>query len=378
VRTVDAGRRAALQEALGDALDLTGQLDAAEDAYAHAYRLAPATLRLHLKRAKVRERRGQYSGAVRLIGRALRQDDGPGPARDAVLRAELLNLLAGVRFRQGDLLESAGVARRAIEAAEASGRVALLAHAYYLLGHAEALRGNSEGRDYVLKALALIDDAGDPGRKAHILNNLGVQSYFAGDLEGAIHYYEQCRQACDEAGDVITAATAQNNIGEALSDLGRLAEAEPLFREARATWRASRYRVGVGLANLNLGRLATRRGRFDEADTLLHDAATEFGEIGADDFVVETRSRIAENLLQWGNAEAALREAALAEGGLDDEQTAGVAALFVVKGRALAALGRTAEATAALAAAVATATSAGAATELAAATAALESVTGSQ
>jgi hypothetical protein len=132
--------------------------------------------------------------------------------------------------------------------------------------------------------------------------------------------------------------------------------------------------VGVAIANQNLGRLATRRERFEEANTLLAESAAEFREIGADDFVLETRTRIAENFLQWGDADAALGEAVLAEAELDADETAAVAALFVVKGRALAALGRTAEAISALTCAAGIASRAGAANEQAAAAAALETL----
>jgi tetratricopeptide (TPR) repeat protein len=323
---------------MAEALELGGRVEEADVAYCSATRLAGDTPALLKRRAAIRELQGKYIAAVRLIHRGLGTlaSIPAGPRRDTD-EAQLLNLLAGVRFRQGNLQACAEIAARAAEAAHRANDPASLGHAHYLRGHALGLSGDRRGRRHMGQALQLLDASGDLVRLANVLNNLGVASYYEGELGEAISFYERSRNARLRAGDVIGAATQENNIAEALSDMGRLDEAGRLFRQARATWRAARYPIGIAIATGNLGRLATRRGEFAESEELLGQAVELFANLGAEDFVLQTRTRIAENRLAANDPEAAL--SALADSGLAQLASANVD-LHLVRGRALAALGR--------------------------------------
>ena len=144
-----------------------------------------------------------------------------------------------------------------------------------------------------------------PAGQAIVLNNLGVDAYFAGNWTEALDFWERSQRPARPHGDVVQSATAANNVGEVLSDQGRLEPARALFEEALAIWMNVPYPIGIGLATSNLGRLATRDGRLADAERLLDEARAVYERIGAADYVAETDSRQAERLLRAGDAQAA-------------------------------------------------------------------------
>jgi tetratricopeptide (TPR) repeat protein len=157
------------------------------------------------------------------------------------------------------------------------------------------------------RALELYEALDDPAGQAIVLNNLGVDAYFAGNWTDTLDYWERFRIQQARTGDVAQSAVAANNVGEVLSDQGRLEPARALFEEAQAIWLTVRYPIGIALATSNLGRLATRDGRLADAERLLDEARAVYEHIGAADYVAETDSRQAERLLRAGDAEAAAR-----------------------------------------------------------------------
>ena len=154
-------------------------------------------------------------------------------------------------------------------------------------------------------ALEIYEALDDPAGQATVLNNLGVDAYFAGNWTEALDYWERFRIQRDRSGDVVQSATAANNVGEVLSDQGRLEPARALFEEALAIWTTVPFPIGIGLATINLGRLATRDGRLADAERLLDEARALYERIGAADYLAETDSRQAERLLRAGDARAA-------------------------------------------------------------------------
>jgi class 3 adenylate cyclase/tetratricopeptide (TPR) repeat protein len=303
-------------QALGDVAELAGQYDEALDAYARARRLArevdaaadlspgtttgmrvPALAGLARSTGIVCERAGRYREALGWYTRARTL---LGPASDDAaqsLRIQLALDVAGVRFRQGQYALCVERALAAAQAAEAAGDRPLLAHAYYLLHAAYGDLGSTEVERYRDLALPIYEELGDLVGQGNVLNNLGVEAYFEGRWDDALDLYARSKAAKARAGDVANAATQSNNEAEILSDQGRLAEAEALLRDALRVWSAAGYEIGAALATSNLGRAAARSGRHDEALGLLHDAVERFERIGAEGYVDETRTRVAECLV---------------------------------------------------------------------------------
>jgi class 3 adenylate cyclase/tetratricopeptide (TPR) repeat protein len=289
---------APVAEALGDVCELAAQYERAADAYARARELSAENARLLLKEGVLRERLGRYPDALNWYGRGLQQAD---PAT----KIELQLAFAGVKYRQGDYDEAIEWSGRAAAEAEAAGDRVRLAHAYYLghIAHTDAGRRDTKHRD---EALAILEEVGHLVRLSSLQNNIGIEAYYDARWDEAVEWYRRSGETARRAGDVVNVARAQNNEGEILSDQGRLEEAGSLFERARRAWRAARYPVGIALATSNLGRVAARAGSFAEGHELLDEALGLFEEIGAEAFVVETRSRKAECLVLEGRYQEAL------------------------------------------------------------------------
>lgn len=304
---------AEVAERCGDTCEVVAVYPHAAEAYAVARRAVSdpvCRLRLLRKQGIVEERIGRYTAALRWYGRALREaDDLPGDDV-AVCVAALHNAYAGVRYRQGRLWDAVRHARTAADLAAPGDDLANLAHAYYLLESALTDLGQEEAAQFRDDALPIYERAGDLVGQANVLNNLGSNAFFAGDLAGAQALYERSRSARLTVGDVVGAATADNNIAEILIELGRYDEAEDLLRQALRVWRGARYPVGVALATSNLGVVAAHRGRVEEGRALLEEALASFQELGSTSLVEATRARLTELPREENATRAATPQAA--------------------------------------------------------------------
>lgn len=317
VRALAAGRRmrmpadevCAVATALGDCAELAGRYADATAGYRAARRLVrdrPLELaELERREGILRERSVSYDEALRWFARGLRTvADAPAGDDADVVRAKLLVGRGASLLRKGRFRRAAAVLAGARDTLERSTDRAALANCLYLL--AWALHDDG-ARDPTLlpKALEIYEALDDPAGQSKVLNNLGVDAYFAGNWTEALDFWERSRVQRDRSGDVVWSATAANNVGEILSDQGRLEAACTLFEEALAIWTTVPFPIGVGLATINLGRLATRDGRLADAERLLDEARAVYERIGAADYVAETDSRQAERLLRAGDAQAA-------------------------------------------------------------------------
>ncbi|MEX0782585.1 MAG: adenylate/guanylate cyclase domain-containing protein [Dehalococcoidia bacterium] len=358
---------ARVYEAQGDVLELLARFSEAEASFALAGKRSdpggPAVARLVRKRGMLREHSGGYSQALRWLGRSLAMLERlpQDPQRDEE-RAETLIGLAGVKFRQGKYAEAAGWCRAAIELVNDGEHPGLLAHAYFVLDHSLSFLGEGEAGRYAALALPIYRDLNDLVGQSSVLNNLGVDAYYRGQLDEAVDYWRQGMEASERAGDYIGAARQRNNIAEVLSDQGHVAEAEVLFNDALEAFQRANYALGVAFAQSNLGRAATRSGRPAEAAVLLTQALDSFEALGTQQLIAETRLRIVENLDALTSSEheqaLALVNELLGESASAME-IASQASLRRLRGRALAGLGRLAEAERELRAALAQATAAG-------------------
>jgi class 3 adenylate cyclase/predicted ATPase len=284
---------ASTYEELGDCAELAGRYVEAADAYREARaRVGEDPVRaaeLCRKEGWVRERSGRYSAALRWYRRGL---DALGDADDeALIRTQLVLAEGAARLRQGRYRQAVPLLHAAVQGAQRHQDEATLAHAYYLLDWAYTDLGSDEALHYRELSLPIYQRLGNLAREGVVVSNLGIDAYFEGRWADAVELYERGRVASTRAGDVVQAATAANNIGEVYSDQGRLDAAETMFRDALATWQRAPFPVGIWLATSNLGRVAARGGRFAEAAELFAKAREGFGVIGADGYVVETRSR---------------------------------------------------------------------------------------
>ena len=295
-------------EALGDVCELTARYEEAGEAYRLARELTEDGLvrsRLMRKEGILRERLGSYPEALEWYGRGLEALDATAGDDGVAGRVQLELATAGVKFRQGRFDEGVDWSARAAEHAELASDRAALGHAYYLL-HLNRLSLGEKDEEHVRLALSMLEEAGDLVLQSNLVNNLGIEAYYAGRWDEASELYRRSGELSGRAGDVVNVARAQNNEGEIVSDQGKLEEAEALFLEARRVWRAARYPLGIALATSNLGRVAARARRFDEALELLAEALTAFEALGSEALGHETQARRAECLVLGGRFQEAL------------------------------------------------------------------------
>jgi class 3 adenylate cyclase/tetratricopeptide (TPR) repeat protein len=324
---------ARVAEALGDVAELAARYEQAEAAYRLARKLSPddpiTVTHLLRKDGILRERLGRYGDALRRYGRAMTVlRTAPDSLEKTRSRADLELAYAGVKYRQGRFAEAQQWSARASDDAVAGEDRARLAHAYYL-AHIAAVGAGARAPEQRDRALAILEEVEDMARLTNLQNNIGIEAYFDGRWDEAVDWYRRSGESARRAGDVVNIARAANNEAEILSDQGRLAKARELFEEALRAWRACGYRVGIALATSNLGRAAARSGGFDEAHRSLDEALAVFTDLGAEAFVTETRTRIAECLVLEGrHREAtALLATLVGEGSAIAERLAGYAAV---------------------------------------------------
>lgn len=270
---------------LGDACELGGLYEEAEAAYRETARLVkhdPARrAEVCRKQGWLRERSGTYSQALRWYTRGLRELGEAGGLTATRLRGRLTLAYGAARLRQGKLEEAIEPLLEAARLAEHTEDSPSLAHASYLLDWAYTDLGRPV-EHYRDQALRIYEELGDWTGLANVLNNLGVNAFFAGDWPGAIALYERSRQARERGGDVVRSGEALVNIGELLVDQGRLDEAEPRLKRALGLWRGAGFPVGVGVALMNLGRSAARRGDEERAAEYLARATETLDAIGSE------------------------------------------------------------------------------------------------
>lgn len=304
---------------LGDTYELAGLYEQAGEAYQRARRHFAGdrigTAELCRRQGWLRERTDSYSQALRWYARGLTVLGDAGGMTATRLRGRLRLAYGAARLRQGrlaaalePLLEAASLAYRTDDQGS-------LAHASYLLDWANTDLGHPEDAErYRVQALRIYEELGDWTGQANVLNNLGVDAFFAGDWQGAMKLYERSRKARERGGDVVRYGEALVNIGELLVDQGRLEEARPRLRRALGLWRGAGFPVGVGVALMNLGRAAARLGDDQQAEEFLERARETLEAIGSEQTVdVAIREGERQTLRGRGREALAVLDAARAE-----------------------------------------------------------------
>ena len=305
---------ARVAESLGDVYQLIGSYEEARGAYQRSRRANPTDVlgqaRLQRKVGYLREREGQLSQALRWYTRARsvlsdlddRHEALPEEAEIALCRAGTLN-------RQGRNGESVRYAELAASLAQEANDRLGIARAYNILEVAYSTLGRSEASSCAQKALEMYDGTGDLVGEANVLNNLGVQAFYAGEWDGAIGYYDRSRELRRKAGDVVGEAMASNNLAEVYSLQGRLDAARELFEQAQRMWEASSYPIGVAYVTANIAMVEARSGAVAEGGELLERARHRLEGLGATALRLEMDVRRVECLILAGDFDAAIEVA---------------------------------------------------------------------
>ena len=165
--------------------------------------------------------RGHFAEGRGWLERALAAGrDGP-----ALLRAQALDGLGNIVWKQGDLIAAQRALAESLEIRRSVGGSRALAGTLGNLGVIADLMGEFDRAQALLEeALALGRQGDDPLRVATALNNLGLVAWNRGDLTRAESLLEESAAIKRKAGNLVGLASSLNNLGtlaEARGDHGR-------------------------------------------------------------------------------------------------------------------------------------------------------------
>ena len=349
---VPDGEKALVWSALGDARELSGNFDLALAAYRRATTLASAELlevgRLAEKRARVRERSGRYSLALRELTGGHRKLESVDSEEAARVKARLSSFAASIRQAQQKPRDAIKQAWRAVDEAEAAGEWAALARAYTVLDLGYRWSGQPEKAVYAQRALAIYEELGDLNGQGVVQGNMGVEAYFDGRWNDAIDHYRASRDAFRRTGNEIQAVTAESAMGEVMVNQGRIQEAKPLLDNARRVSLASDWLDGASFVEMQLARILAAEGHDEEAVQLYEKARRQFMELGETTSIAELVVYLATCHLEAGRAEQAIAALDEAESVVGKDSAVHSAGIMRVRGLALAEVGRLEEGLAAI------------------------------
>jgi serine/threonine-protein kinase len=338
----------------------------------------------------------RYEEALRVARSAVEMAEGVG---EPIVLGRALDQLARAHSSRAEYEEAEAAARRAVEAAERGldgelavaclGRLAFvvgvgrsryeeglhlvdLAHA-----KAEGLGLDAGTRRHILFTRARVHERGGQYREAladleaalvleessaverptviaDILNNIGVSYDRLGDYPTALGYYERALEARRELGEGHPdVGNGLGNVGITLNSVGRYAEAVKALEEGLAITKAAlgEDHPSAAWIESNLGSVYLSLGRYDDAEARVR-AAKEARErvLGEDDPITGLGlGSLASVFVETGRAaealELATRELEIAQQHASNRF--GLARALHDRGRALASVGRHAEALAA-------------------------------
>lgn len=174
-----------------------------------------------------------------------------------------------------------------------------------------------EGRRWIRLAIERVDERTDPSVAAKLDTVDAFLSEQAGEFSAALAAAERAVDRYRALGDRTGTARAQVNAGNALVRLGRPAEAEPLLHEALNDARANGRKALAGNILNIMSEARALCGDFAGARAASDRALTEYRTLGKEHSLLVTLTTRADLEFRAGDAEAAVRIAQEALGGLD-------------------------------------------------------------
>ncbi len=354
---VGSSERAEVFKGLAQVQYEAGFFDAAKSALRNAIKLVSDDLLsgadLHLQLARVFQKLGAFTPALRETAIGLRLVEGVESSEAMKARARLRAFRAGILSDQFRPREALRVGLPAVEEAQASGELESLARVYSYIDEAYQTLGQRDMAIHEPMALEIFETLGNLPGIALLTNNLGVQAYSDGRWDEAISFYSRGQDASRRSGNEAMEGVAATNLGEVLISRGRLAEAEEVLTEAKGVLRANKYLRFALFAETQLGRLSLERGDLVEAISALKAVVAEATSQNQTLIAVDAAVHLAEAYVRSNDPEAALNVVAEAQQLAGDDAALFEIPLGRVQARALLTLGRREEAAAHIATALA-------------------------
>jgi class 3 adenylate cyclase/predicted ATPase len=319
LRALDAARHlddvpssevADLWTRLGEVRELSGQLEAAREAYSRALRQDSSdpnrVVELNLLRAGVWMSAGDLSQAKRYVTLGRKQLAGEAGEKRTSLNARLDAFESSVYVLQRNPQRALALATSVIQrAGELGDKDEALARAYQVLDWANFVLGNDEPRRSP-EAIEIYQTLGQLERSVGIMNNLGAYAYWEGNWDTASDWYRKSIEAAARSGNVAESALAQANLAEVLIGQRRYVEALPLIDQAERTFRSSNAPFYLPFVGLLRARLRFAMEGTEVAVESLRTLLTSQLEKAKTSWTAETGVALADALVAAGQSEEAL------------------------------------------------------------------------
>jgi predicted ATPase/class 3 adenylate cyclase len=279
--TSDSRQTLRIQLGLGQALKFIGEFSEASDVLeASLQHLVPMSMAVEsadlmpmliqgLKElADIRVREGALETAIAHLQAGLDALGELGAQEHPRYWRSLVDRLAWVRFRQGDLEKAFALASSATLGLDVkTGEDPMtLASLYNTLGGVFWQWGNlSEASDYVESSLELHQSAGYAWGMAIAYTNLGILHYAQGRWPEAIEYFERAYTLRRDNGYLPEQALNLSNMGQLRIAMGEHAQARSDLEAGLALSQQLGEEFGIVLAEIGLAQLAVIQSRFQDA-----------------------------------------------------------------------------------------------------------------
>jgi tetratricopeptide (TPR) repeat protein len=242
--------------------------------------------------ADVWQREGAYNEALVYLEAGLHILDRNNAAEVSHLRCSLLDRMAWIRFRQGQLEEAFALASKATEdlRAENDHNPILLASLYNTLGGICWQQARlAEAITYVERSLAIYKNLGYLWGTGIAYGNLGVLWDDQGNWPKATSYYRQAYTFNQMMGELQNQAGNLDNLGTLYRAMGRHDAARRELETALRIRQQLGDNWGMAQSQVNLAHLALVQANFDETATFATAALNLAETIGSSDIQVHAR-----------------------------------------------------------------------------------------
>lgn len=299
------------QQGIGEALTISGQLEAGREhllrAYADFLAANDTAAAAHSCRwlAHNFENDGEFDEALTWVARGL-----AALGDQITAEAVQLRLVAGlIRVRRGEVAAAADEAATALAAAQTLGDPYAQGRALLLQAVVELQRGhNTASLQLAQQGLAIYQRVNDLAGQATAANQLANAYFNLGRWAEAEAAYRQAQATFAHIGDLYNRAFIENNLGEIALHQGRLDDALSFYQAALRNLQASGGSpYAVGVLHNNLGAVFVRRRELTLAREQLQASLDCFAAAKSRDIFPEVHRHLAEIAWQEGDLVGAER-----------------------------------------------------------------------
>ncbi|MBN2007211.1 MAG: tetratricopeptide repeat protein [Anaerolineae bacterium] len=287
--------RGVVYEAQGDLCALSGQTEAAREAYDAL--LANAGTHEHQARIhrKIGElvRRQRPAESIEWYRKALALLDAP----QSVEAARIHIRLSAAWFYQGDYERALADGVKGYTMAQQMAEPLESAEAAINLGNVYAVQGNSDRAITAYEeALAILQQLVHPRplMESIVLSDLASLYHDMGNWAQAVAYHERSLRLGESLGYFEGIAITCFNLGDVYTLMGDFESAEANLKRCLALWQQMHSDYGVAASYMNIGQLHLRREELREAQAALTQSRARFEAIGSEDFLPEVYRLLSE------------------------------------------------------------------------------------